>query len=59
MAMWAGGLLKTVMTCKWDARMGLRGGGRGCVILDGALTYAELAAMMPRAGGEYVFGRED
>jgi len=26
--------------------------------LAGALTYAELAAMMPRAGGEYVFLRE-
>jgi APA family basic amino acid/polyamine antiporter len=26
--------------------------------LAGALTYAELAAMMPRAGGEYVFIRE-
>ncbi len=26
--------------------------------LAGALTYAELAALMPRAGGEYVFVRE-
>jgi APA family basic amino acid/polyamine antiporter len=26
--------------------------------LAGALTYAELAAMMPRAGGEYIFIRE-
>ncbi len=30
----------------------------GVVSLAGALTYAELAAMMPRAGGEYVFMRE-
>ena len=27
----------------------------GLLSLAGALTYAELAAMMPRAGGEYVF----
>lgn len=30
----------------------------GVLSLAGALTYAELAAMMPRAGGEYVFIRE-
>ena len=30
----------------------------GILSLAGALTYAELAAMMPRAGGEYVFLRE-
>src|SRR3954468_7751560 len=30
----------------------------GLLSLAGALTYAELAAMMPRAGGEYVFMRE-
>ncbi len=30
----------------------------GLLSLAGALTYAELAAMMPRAGGEYVFTRE-
>jgi APA family basic amino acid/polyamine antiporter len=30
----------------------------GILSLAGALTYAELAAMMPRAGGEYVFMRE-
>ena len=30
----------------------------GGLSLAGALTYAELAAMMPRAGGEYVFIRE-
>jgi APA family basic amino acid/polyamine antiporter len=28
------------------------------LVLAGALTYAELAAMLPRAGGEYVFLRE-
>lgn len=30
----------------------------GLLSLAGALCYAELAAMMPRAGGEYVFIRE-
>jgi APA family basic amino acid/polyamine antiporter len=30
----------------------------GLLSLAGALTYAELAAMMPRAGGEYTFMRE-
>lgn len=30
----------------------------GLLSLAGALTYAELASMMPRAGGEYVFLRE-
>src|SRR5215204_3974988 len=29
----------------------------GILTLAGALTYAELASMMPRAGGEYVFIR--
>ncbi len=30
----------------------------GVLSLAGALTYAELAALMPRAGGEYVFIRQ-
>ncbi|HVG30836.1 MAG TPA: amino acid permease [Pyrinomonadaceae bacterium] len=30
----------------------------GLLALAGALTYAELTTMMPRAGGEYVFMRE-
>src|SRR2546428_240897 len=30
----------------------------GLLSLAGALTYAELATMMPKAGGEYVFMRE-
>lgn len=30
----------------------------GLLALAGALTYAELSAMMPKAGGEYVFMRE-
>jgi APA family basic amino acid/polyamine antiporter len=30
----------------------------GLLSLAGALSYAELAAMMPRAGGEYIFMRE-
>ncbi|MFN2453008.1 MAG: APC family permease [Pyrinomonadaceae bacterium] len=32
--------------------------GAGLLSLAGALTYAELSAMMPKAGGEYVFVRE-
>jgi APA family basic amino acid/polyamine antiporter len=32
--------------------------GAGLMALAGALTYAELAAMMPRTGGDYVFLRE-
>ncbi len=30
----------------------------GLLVMAGALTYAELASMMPHAGGEYVFVRE-
>ncbi|HEX2220301.1 MAG TPA: amino acid permease, partial [Gemmatimonadales bacterium] len=30
----------------------------GVITVIGALSYAELAAMMPRAGGQYVFLRE-
>src|SRR5262245_40426767 len=30
----------------------------GVITLAGALSYAELAAMMPQAGGEYVYLRE-
>ena len=30
----------------------------GVLTIAGALSYGELAAMMPRAGGEYVFIRE-
>src|SRR5882672_10305942 len=30
----------------------------GLLSIAGALTYAELAAMMPNAGGEYVFMRQ-
>jgi APA family basic amino acid/polyamine antiporter len=30
----------------------------GLLVLAGALTYAELASMMPKAGGEYIFLRE-
>src|ERR687892_1638614 len=30
----------------------------GLLSLAGALSYAELSAMMPRAGGEYVFMRQ-
>lgn len=30
----------------------------GCVALCGALSYAELGTMMPRAGGEYAYLRE-
>jgi APA family basic amino acid/polyamine antiporter len=31
----------------------------GLLTLAGALTYAELSGMMPEAGGEYVFIREN
>src|SRR5947209_10600372 len=30
----------------------------GCMMIVGALSYGELAAMMPRAGGQYVYLRE-
>jgi APA family basic amino acid/polyamine antiporter len=30
----------------------------GVLVMAGALTYAELASMMPKAGGEYVYMRE-
>ena len=33
-------------------------GAAGALSFTGALTYAELGAMYPRAGGEYVFLRE-
>ncbi len=52
-------LKSRVMTCN----VGTPGGviavwiGAGLLSLAGALTYAELAAMWPRAGGEYVFIR--
>ena len=32
--------------------------GAGLLALAGALTYCELAAMMPRTGGDYIFLRE-
>jgi basic amino acid/polyamine antiporter, APA family len=49
-----------VMTCNVDTPgMVLAAWGvAGLLSLAGALTYAELAAMMPRAGGEYIFIRE-
>jgi APA family basic amino acid/polyamine antiporter len=53
--------LKTrVMMCNVDTPWLVIGawGLAGGLSLAGALTYAELAAMMPEAGGEYVFIRE-
>lgn len=49
-----------VMTCNVGspALVMLAWAGAGMLSLAGALAYAELAAMMPRAGGEYVFVRE-
>src|SRR5690348_14887619 len=49
-----------VMTCNVDAPGTVMAVWvvAGLLSLAGALTYAELAAMMPRAGGEYVFIRE-
>src|ERR1044071_5256504 len=56
-----GVFLKTrVMTCNvgTPGRVIVVWIAAGILSLAGALTYAELAAMMPRAGGEYVFMRE-
>jgi basic amino acid/polyamine antiporter, APA family len=56
-----GVFLKTrVMTCNVGTPGKVLGVwvAAGLLSLAGALTYAELAAMMPRAGGEYVFIRE-
>lgn len=56
-----GVFLKTrVMTCNVGSpgKVILVWIAAGVLSLAGALTYAELAAMMPRAGGEYVFLRE-
>ena len=49
-----------VMTCNvgTPGRVMLVYAVAGLLSLAGALSYAELAAMMPRAGGEYVFMRE-
>ncbi|MBI1792526.1 MAG: amino acid permease [Acidobacteria bacterium] len=49
-----------VMTCNVETPLAVLGVwvAAGLLVLAGALTYAELAAMMPQAGGEYVFLRE-
>ena len=49
-----------VMTCNVGSPglVMLAWASAGMLSLAGALAYAELAAMMPRAGGEYVFVRE-
>ena len=49
-----------VMTCNVETPGAVLAvwGVAGLLSLAGALTYAELAAMMPRAGGEYVFIRQ-
>jgi basic amino acid/polyamine antiporter, APA family len=49
-----------VMTCNVDSPIAVLAIwlGAGLLVLAGALCYAELAAMLPRAGGEYVFIRE-
>jgi APA family basic amino acid/polyamine antiporter len=46
-----------VMTCNVDSPITVLAVwlAAGVLVLAGALCYAELAAMMPRAGGEYVF----
>jgi basic amino acid/polyamine antiporter, APA family len=46
-----------VMTCNVDSPVVVLGVwlAAGLLVLAGALCYAELAAMLPRAGGEYVF----
>ncbi|HVF40849.1 MAG TPA: amino acid permease, partial [Gemmatimonadaceae bacterium] len=49
-----------VMTCNVGSPglVMLAWASAGMLSLAGALAYAELSAMMPRAGGEYVFVRE-
>jgi len=49
-----------VMTCNVDTPAAVLGAWLAAALLvtAGALTYAELGAMMPAAGGEYVFLRE-
>jgi len=49
-----------IMTCNVDTPWAVLGVwvAAGLLVLAGALTYAELMAMMPRAGGEYVILRE-
>src|SRR4029079_10388274 len=46
-----------VMTCNVDSPVMVLAvwAAAGLLVLAGALCYAELAAMLPRAGGEYVF----
>lgn len=46
-----------VMTCNVDSPVTVLAVwfAAGILVLAGALCYAELAAMLPRAGGEYVF----
>ncbi len=56
-----GVFLKTrVMTCNVESPVTVMAVWivSGLLALAGALTYAELASMMPRAGGEYVILRE-
>lgn len=49
-----------VMTCNVGSPMAVLGVwvAAAMLVFAGALTYAELATMMPKAGGEYVFLRE-
>ncbi|MFN7922178.1 MAG: amino acid permease [Bryobacteraceae bacterium] len=49
-----------IMTCNVDSPLLVLAAwfGAGLLVLAGALTFSELAAMLPRAGGEYVFLRE-
>ncbi len=46
-----------VMTCNVDSPVAVLAvwAASGVLVLAGSLCYAELAAMFPRAGGEYVF----
>lgn len=50
-----GEIAKNLPTSGWVLMAWLIGGG---MALAGALTYAELGAMFPKAGGNYVFLRE-
>jgi len=56
-----GVFLKTrVMTCNVDTPAAVLSVWVGAALLTlaGALTYAELATLLPQAGGEYVYLRE-
>src|SRR5687767_13995560 len=50
-----GSIARSLPSASWILVVWIVG---GVLSLAGALTYAELGAMIPRAGGQYVFLRE-